>query len=238
MLVQQSAYAYFRHIAALLHDDEPARPFVRFPLPDLVNSFNKGMAIVYARRPDLFADLRRVKLSTGSHQNFNEQVDSILQVVEQTTADGAIIKPVFTDRTNAGFGGKRAAWSLKRTPTIPRVDEDGLPINYTIDSVTMDRDMATSFVVHPPVPPEIDAYVTIKCIRPPIPLSVDNIDKTLIASAVHSTAVSHYVIADMLTGNRDSAHALNQAQYHMQQFYQILQIEQQTDQQLKQSQEI
>jgi len=230
MHTQQSAYEYFRHIASMLHDDEPARPFVRFKIEDLINAYNQGMAVVYAYRPDLFTIIRRVKLSPGVHQDFNEQCDNILQVLEQVNEHGDLIKPVHTERTNAPFGGKRAAWSLKRTPTIPREGLDGAPIEYTIDSVTIQPDVNTSFNVHPPVPQGVDVYVNIKCIRPPTPIRYSAIDDTVVSSAVHSVAVSHYIMAKMLMGNRDAAGYLQESRYHFDLFKEVLQIEASSEQ--------
>ena len=53
-------FNWFRTVAFALNDDEPGRPFQRYPLADMLAAFNTAMCLVAEYRPDLFTELRIV----------------------------------------------------------------------------------------------------------------------------------------------------------------------------------
>lgn len=227
------AYDYFRHIAAILNDDEPNRPFQRYPLRELVNAYNDGMTIVYSYRPDLFTQIYRCKLNAGIRQDVSDRCDNVLQVLEQVTEQGDLIKPIFTTKSVSPVGGRRNAFSLTRDDMAVHIDYNGQRYDYLIDSVSIDPELNGMFSVYPAVPPDADVWVNIKCYIPPRRLGCEDLDDVLISSALHSTAVQHYIISKMLTGNIHSQLGYREGVRNSQMFFELLGIEMKMEQNIE-----
>lgn len=227
------AYEYFRHIAAILNDDEPYKPFQRYPLVELVNAYNDGMTIVYAYRPDLFTRIYRCKLNAGIRQDISDRCDNVLQVLEQVTENGDLIKPLFTTKSVSPVGGRRNAFSLTRDDMAVHVDENGKRREYLIDSVSIDPELNGMFSVYPAVPPDTDVWVNVKCYLPPVRLDCVDLENCLISSALHSTAVQHYIISKMLTGNIHSQLGYREGVRNSQMFFELLGIEMKMEQSIE-----
>lgn len=227
MITNILALDYFRHVASVLGDDEPNNPFRRYTLDDLVHAYNDGMALVYAHSPDKFAKLIRYKLEAGTRQDVSHICDNVLQVVEQVTATGDYIKSISTAKTRQPTGGRKMAWSMKKDRAIIHTNADGTPKQYIIASANIDPDTNTYLMIYPPVPACEEAYVVLKCVVPPERISTCDVlsGKALISSSQHSSAVQHYIIFKMLTGDRYATDAKAMADTHVQLFYNMLNID-------------
>lgn len=212
---------WFRTIAFALNDDEPGRPFQRYPLKDMVNAFNQAMCLVAKYRMDLFTELRVVQLEAGVHQDVRGCCSQVLDVLEQTDANGNII--------NSLSGARTKTTTVKRhwkKPSCLRKSGE-VPGGYLVDNATIDRNLNGRFDVDPPVPCGVAAYVKVKCVSTPCPLDVtqENQEMPGGADCVYLVAAWHYVLATMMTGDRyDNAAGSQDKQYHYRMFFDILGI--------------
>lgn len=218
------AIDYFRSIAAVLGDDEPNRPFQRYPLRDLIMAYNRGSAIVRAYRPDLFTVIKKVKLEAGSRQNARGCCDNVLNILEQVDANGNVIKELSVTKTAKPKGSNRTSW-VHKASCLNRTDMQGAGVHYVIDSASLDNSMNGLFKVIPPVPPNVEAYVNVKCVQPSCDFREDLINGELVGDDLHNTALWHYVISAMLVGDRHATGATAESQNHFTMFTKILDIQ-------------
>jgi len=215
------AMDFYRSIAAVLGDDEPGRPFQRYPLPDLIMAYNRGMSVVYKYRPDLFTHIKKVKLTAGVNQIAKGCCDNILDVLSQVDENGSELK-TFT-------GVKTRTTTVKNNWNKPSClsykDGKGEDVNFILDYVNIDEGMNSSFTVRPPVPCGVDVYVKVKCVSAPVKLGAVGSDTEMPNSDFHNTAVWHYIIASMLIGDRYATGALAEGTWQMQTFFNLLAIE-------------
>lgn len=219
-----TAFDYFRSVAAVLGDDEPNRPFQRYPLRDLIMAYNRGMQIVYKYRPDLFTVIKQVHLQVGSRQNARGCCDNVLRVLEQVDATGGVITPLETHKTEKPKAPSRSSWVHKPSCLIHK-DTAGERVGYVIEYATLDNGMNGLFSVHPPVPCDVDAWVNVKCVQPPCDMREDLVNGELEGSGLHNTALWHYIVASMLVGDRHAVGATQEAQMHFKMFFELLGIE-------------
>jgi hypothetical protein len=209
-------FDWFRTVAFALNDDEPGRPFQRYPLADMLAAFNTAMCLVAEYRPDLFTELRIVQLATGKHQDVRGCCDNVLDVIDQTDALGNIIKELASARRKPRMAVRR--WG--KASCLHADDE------YIIDYAEVDPNMNGRFTVHPPVPCGVRAYVNVKCVSKPCPVPIEGINGHIDADCGHVAAAWHYVLARMLTGDRFGNAAGGDARYHFNLFYETLGVAQ------------
>lgn len=220
------AYDWFRTIAAVLGDDEPNRPFQRYPLKDLVAAFNRGASIVHKYRPDLFTETRKVKLVAGSNQQALGCFDNVLEILAQVDKNGGIIKRLTSTKDAKKTKGLiKNTW--KKPSCIIRTDENNTEIPYEISYAIVEDGMNGHFVVEPPVPCDTDAFILAKGI---IPLPTLDLNDVLQGgqfefSEFHLTCIWHYILFSMLIGDRHATGAVTEAFNHNNMFFNYLAIE-------------
>lgn len=222
--IMATALEYFRSIAAVLGDDEPNRPFQRYSLHDMVMAYNRGLAVVYSYRPDLFTFIKKVKLEPGSRQNATGCCDNVLSILEQVDENGNVIEPLATTKSARPKAPTKSSWVHKKSCLI-HTDKDGEAISYVIDYAALDNQLNGQFSVHPPVPCGVDAWVNVKCVQPPCDFAEQNVNGQLNQSSLHNTALWHYVLSSMLSGDRHAAGATTESTHHFNIFLKLLDIE-------------
>lgn len=220
-----TALEYFRSIAASLGDDEPNRPFQRYTLHDMVMAYNRGLAVVYSYRPDLFTFIKKVKLEPGSRQNATGCCDNVLSILEQVDEDGNVIEPIGTTKSAKPKAPSKASWVHKPSCLI-HTDKNGTAISYVIDHAALDNGLNGLFSVYPPVPCDLDVWVNVKCVQPPCDFDITHINGKLNESSLHNTALWHYVMSSMLAGDRHAVGATTESTHHFNIFLKLLDIQQ------------
>lgn len=206
---------WFKTIAFALNDDEPHHEFTRYPLSKMVDALNAAMCMVYKYRPDLFTEWAVVKLQPGKYQDVRACCDVVLTVADQTTADGAVVKPL-----DGGRETQTKVRRLWRKPTC--IAAPSAPGGFTINNVSIDANMNGRFTVDPPVPRGTDAYVRVKCVSKPCALTEAGVNACFNGECDQAVAAWHFVIARMLTGDRFSQGANADMQYHYKMFFEML----------------
>lgn len=207
------AIDWFLTVAGALNDNEPNRPFQRYSLKDMMAAYNAAMCLVGRYRPDLFTELRSVKLTAGKYQDVRSCCSRVTEVLDQVDANGNILREL--------SGSKQSKTKVKRIwkkPSCLNRPADG----YVVENVALDRALQGRFIVDPPVPCDVDAYVLLKCVTDPCPLDETMQNKSLNGECVYNVAAWHYVLATMLAGDRfDNGNSKDQ-QYHYRMFFDIL----------------
>lgn len=215
-------YDWLLTVAAPLNDDRPGAPFQRYKMKDMLAAYNAAMCLVAKYRPDLFTELRPVRLQEGIYQDARGCCTTILDVQAQITADGDVIKKLDGSRDRPTVAKRR--W---KKPSCLRAGENGLP-EYLVDYATIDKNLNGRFEVEPPVPCGTEAYVLVKCVQQPCPFyEVDALmGDELDGDCLPNVAAWHYVLARMLSGDRFSNAASADGQYHYRMFFDLLGITQ------------
>ncbi len=216
-----TALDWFRTVAATLGDDEPGRPFQRYPLEDLVAAFNRAQAIISTYRPDLYTEYLDVEMQPGKYQDFRGCCANVLDVVEQVDGEGNIVKPVSGARPKTSK--TKTIWN--KPSCLPPVDAEGVEFPYVLEDASIDPNMNGRFTVEPPVPCDVKAYVRVKCVTPPCHFYATEVMGELPFSSAHATASWHYVLASMLAGDRHAAGATNEMAFHYRMFNDLIGIE-------------
>lgn len=206
---------WFKTIAFALNDDEPGHTFTRYGLDKMVAAYNDAMALIYKYRPDLFTEWELLKLTTGQYQDMRNCCDQILSVTDQVTVTGATIKPIIGD-TNTKTTVKR---NWNKPSCISYADA---PSGYVINNVSVEPSMNGRFTVDPPVPVGVDAYVRVKCVKSPCPITVAGVNAEFNTASDMVAASWHFVLARMLTGDRFAQTANRDMDFHYKMFFQIL----------------
>lgn len=209
---------WFETIAFQLNDDEPGHEFTRYPLKQMVAAFNEAMALASKHRIDLFTEAVVMKLQPGTTQDARGcGCGNVLDVLAQTDASGSNIKKL--------TGARKTTTTIKRNwrkPSCIRRPEGDE--GYVIDNADIDDNLNGRFTVDPPVPQGVEAYARVKCAMAPCPISVAGLNAKMEYQGDLIAAAWHYVLAKMLTGDRYSQSAVNQAQYHYKMFFDVLGI--------------
>lgn len=226
-------YDWLLTVAAPLNDDRPGASFQRYKITDMIAAYNAAMCLVSKYRPDLFTELRKVRLQGGIYQDVRGCCANVLDVVSQVTADGSVVKKLDGSRDRPTVAKRR--W---KKPSCLRAGENGLP-EYLVDYATIDRNLNGRFEVEPPVPCDTEAYVLVKCVSTPCPyyeldvLAGDEFD----GDCLYNVAAWHYVLARMLTGDRFSNGASADGQYHYRMFFDLLGITQRQEEKYESAEE-
>lgn len=213
---------WLRTIAFALSDDQPSRPFQRYPVKDLIAAYNDAICLIASYRPDLFTELRTVHLTAGRHQDVRGCCVNILDVIEQTDEAGNIIR----DLTGVRDTTTTVKRKWKKPSCLPRPTEDF----YLISNATIDPNLNGRFIVDPPVPCDVDAYVRVKCVEAPCELDETLIEGEFNGSCKMNSAAWHYVLARMLSGDNFEGSNQTTAQYHYRMFFDVLGIQQKAEQ--------
>lgn len=213
---------WLRNIAAALSDDEPGRPFQRYVLKDLIMSYNDAICLVASYRPDLFTEVRVVKLTAGYLQDVRGCCVNVLDVLYQTDEFGNVIKKVGSPRNKTTVA--KANWKKKSCLTDALVEQC-----YVIGSASIDSNLNGRFTVDPPVPCHCDAYVAVKCVERPCALDETQINIEFDGDCKMNVAAWHYVLARALSGDNFEASLQSVSQAHYKMFFDILNIQQQAE---------
>lgn len=209
------AFDWFRSVAFSLNDDEPGRPFQRYPLHDMIIAYNAAMCLVAKYRADLFTELRIVQLVAGKYQDVRGCCVNVLDVMDQTDASGNLIKSL--------TGARTKATTVKRNWKKPTcLSKTNPELGYLVDNATIDRNLNGRFTIDPPVPCGVDAYVMVKCVGQPCELTEAEQNTQLDSDCTFNVAAWHYVLARMLSGDRFSNAAGGDSSYHYRMFFDIL----------------
>lgn len=212
-------------VAAPLNDDRPGSPFMRYKMKDMLAAYNAAMCLVSKYRPDLFTELRVVKLEPGIYQDVRGCCTNVLDVMAQTLANGDIVKKLEGSRERPTVAKRR--W---KKPSCLRAGENGLP-SFLLDYASIDKNLSGRFEVEPAIPCGVDVWALVKCVNAPCPLTEadalagDDFD----GDCIHNVAAWHYVMARMLSGDRFSNAASTEGQYHYRTFFDLLGIVQRQD---------
>lgn len=209
---------WFDTIAFALNDDEPGHEYARYPLKRMMAAYNEAMALAAKYRIDLFTETPVMKLQPGTYQDARGcGCGIILDVIAQTDDAGGVIKKLSGARETT----TKAKRNWRKPSCINRPDG---PDGYVIDNIDIDSNTNGRFEVDPPVPCDVDAYVKVKCALMPCPVGEADGSTPMTIQGDLLAAAWHYVLAKMLTGDRYSQSAVNQAQYHYKMFFDILGI--------------
>jgi len=225
---------WFETVAFALNDNEPDHEFTRYPLKQMVAAYNSGMCLVYKYRPDLFTEWEVIKLQTGRYQDTRGCCDNILDIPEQVTEDGGTIKPI-TGVRKSSTRSARNNWKKPSclTPRVREYADEG----YIVENARIDSNMDGRFIVDPPVPPEVEAYVRVKCVRGPCPVNEADMNASFNGACDMATAVWHYVLARMLSGDRFAQGTTNTMEYHYSMFFNILGVVRQQEDRIESPEE-
>lgn len=222
-------YEWLRTVAFPLNDDEPGRPFQRYPLKDMIAAYNAAMCLVAKYRKDLFTELKTVRLAPGTYQDVRGCCGEVLDVLDQTDANGDLIRKISgarERRTTAKRIWKKA--SCLRTP-------EG--VTYFVENADIDKNMHGRFSVDPPVPCDVEVYVLVKCVTAPCTYNEADANVELVTDCIHLTAAWHYVLATMLAGDQFANAAGGGKNYHYRMFFDILGVVQRQEDRIENREE-
>lgn len=226
-------YDWLLTVATALNDDRPSAPFARYKMRDMLAAYNAAMCLVSTYRPDLFTELRVVKLEPGIYQDVRGCCANVLDVQAQVLANGDVVKKLQGSRERSTVVKRR--W---KKPSCARAGEDGLPA-FLIDYATLDKNLGGRFEVEPAVPCGVEAWVLVKCVNSPCPATEADalLGEEIDGDCVHNVAAWHYVLARMLTGDRFSNAASQDGQYHYRMFFDLLGIAQRQEEKFESPEE-
>lgn len=210
---------WLKTISFALNDNEPNHEFTRYPVEYLLAAYNAAMCIVSRFRADLFTEYEIVKLQPGRYQDARGcGCSNILEVTDQTDAQGGQVSEIKHSRKTKTTVKRN--WKKPSCLNRPQGDK-----GYKVENIDLDPNMNGRFVVEPPVPCDVEAYVRVKCVHSPCPLTADALESSFNANCDLNAAAWHFVMARMLTGDRYSQNAASEAQYHFKTFFDVLKIE-------------
>lgn len=213
----QTLHQWFESIAFALNDDEPDHAFTRYPLQRMVQAYNAGILLVYKYREDLFTEWKIVKLTPGQYQDTRGCCDKILEVAEQTDANGNTIKDIGSKNSVVSKGTEN--WNKPSCLSYPDA-----PSGYTVESVELDMEMDGRFKVTPTVPCDTEVYVRVKCVAGPCPISEADIEGTAAVNSVMLSALWFFVLAQMQAGDRYTETPFTNMRYNHGMFFKILEV--------------
>lgn len=208
---------WFENIAWVLNDEDGNFTFERYPLERMIQAYNDAMCLAAKYRSDLFTELRVVELDAGKYQDVRGCCNNVLDVMDQVDAKGNILKEL--------KGARPTRSTTKRNWKKPScLRRDHAPDGYLIDNINIDANLNGRFTVDPPVPCGVRAYVMVKCVTDPCPLTTRNENDPFDAYCDLSVAARHYVLAWLTSGDRFDNAMGQDKQYHYRMFFDILGI--------------
>jgi hypothetical protein len=216
-------------VAFPLNDAEPGREFQRYTLRDLVAAYNAAMCLVAKYRKDLFTEYKVVPLVAGKYQDARGCCGEVLDVLDQTDADGNLIRPINGARERRTTAKRN--WKKATCLRLP----DGL--DYVVENANIDRNMHGRFSVDPPVPCGVEAFVKVKCVSPPCPYTEADMNVQMQTDCIHLVAAWHYVLATMLAGDQFANAAGGNKNYHYRMFFDILGVVQRQEDRIENREE-
>lgn len=206
-------------LAFALNDDEPNHEYERYPKSQLLAAYNAAMSLVAHHRPDLFTEYEIVKLQTGRYQDARGcGCSNIFDILDQTDAQGGTIREIKSPRKTKTTVKRH--WDKPSCLNRPKGDSD-----YLVENANIDVNMNGRFTVKPPVPCGVDAYVRVKCVHKPCPLTEADANSPFNGDSELNAAAWHFVMARMLSGDRYSQNAVQESNFHYKMFFQMLDIE-------------
>lgn len=214
-------FNWLRTVAFSLNDDEPGRPFQRYTLKDMIAALNAAMTLVAQYRKDLFTELRVVRLVPGKHQDVRGCCAEVLDVLEQTDADGNTVREIKNARERKTTVKRN--WKKPSCLALP----DG--VEFAVRNADIDHNLNGRFTVDPPVPCDVDVFVLAKCVSKPCLYTEAGQNQQIDESDLKFVAAWHYVLAQMLTGDQFANAAGGNRQYHYRMFFEILGVTQRAE---------
>lgn len=211
---------WLRTIAAALNDDEPGRPFQRYQIKDMLAAYSAALCLVGRYRADLFTELRVIRLRAGKYQDARGCCSKVLDVLDQTDANGNVIHEISDAR--ASTTTTRRNW--KKPSCLALASDD-----YFISNIRIDSNLDGRFTVTPPVPCGVAAFVMVKCVQQPCDYNEAALNQEMNHDCIYNVASWHYVLATMLSGDRHDNGASKDQSYHYRMFFDILGIVQKQD---------
>lgn len=192
---------FFKSISAALNDDNPARPYERYKLEDMLEAFKHGICLIEELMPEKFTIFHIVKLRAGTLQNVSKCCKKIKGIIAQTDEKGNVIQDILSNSSDRYW---------RKSVCLPM--HDG---HYRLQSYTLDKDVDGYYYVYPPVPCGADVYLNIKCVSNFGTLEVEDLATTEVnVDCSINGGLWHYVLARMLSGNRFSNSSLEDANTH------------------------
>lgn len=212
-------YDFLRSIVAQLGDDRPGKPFMRYPMSLVLAFYNEAMCFVATNRPDLFTEIVIVKLQPGIFQDARCcDCNNVLELVAQVDAQGNILRKLDTaDATSSS--GQQSRWFRPVCRTVPA--DGGAPPPYVLSTYEIQLDMNGVFSVDPPLPPGVDAWVAVKCVKNPLAASDDGVMRgaSTPADCKFLPGIRSYVLYRLLQGDRLAVGAATEAQNELKNAY-------------------
>lgn len=221
-------YDFLRSVVAQLGDDRPNKPFMRYALKDLVTYYNEAMCFVASNRPDLFTEITVMKLEPGFYQDARCcGCGNVIELVAQVDKDGNVVRQL--DGADMGAaGGQQNRWyrPLCRATNTPGAGPVAAP-KYIITGFEVQPDMNGVFLVQPPVPPGVDAWVALKCVRNPASLSEDAVrsGSSTPPDCKFMPGIRSYVLYRALQGDRLAVGAATEAQQELKNAYSYFNVQ-------------
>jgi len=222
-------YEWLRTVAFPLNDDEPGRPFQRYPLKDMIAAYNAAMCLVSKYRKDLFTELKTVQLVPGTYQDVRGCCNEVLDVLDQTDANGDLIRKISGARSRTTTA--KRIWKKASCLSVPA------GVSYLVENADIDKNMHGRFSIDPPVPCGVDVFVLIKCVTAPCVYSEADANVQLAVDRIHLTAAWHYVLATMLAGDQFANAAGGGKNYHYRMFFDILGVVQRQEDRIENREE-
>lgn len=217
---------WFKTIAFALNDGEPDHEFTRYPLRQMVASYNAAMCLIYKYRPDLFTETEIVKLAAGRYQDTRGCCDNVLDILDQTDAEGGTIKSISGVRKTETR--RRRHWN--KPSCLKGKIEGNADGGYVLENATIDVNVNGRFIVDPPVPCDLDIYVRVKCVKGPCSITEASVGAEFNSGCDMAVAAWHYVLARMLSGDRFAQGTNTTMQFHYEMFFNVLGIVQRQEQ--------
>lgn len=195
-------------IARDLNDAEPGHEHVTWEVEALTTWFNEALGNAFTLNPTKFAEVKVIKLTTGSDQ-WPCDCAILHRVLGQTDALG------YTTRSLSQSDGDLDARWTKPSSCPPARG----PFRLTDFTFNVGED--GYFTVRPPVPPNADVYMKVLCyVRPKVFSPGDDIpDDGTVAAA------KQWVLYRALMRDDESQVSLAAAQVHIKTFFELLKIQ-------------
>lgn len=132
-----------------LNDDYPGHEFSIWSRAKLLEFFNEALCLIAAQRPDLFVDLKIVKVDTCSNYLDLCDCNVVLEVLGQCTKDGKIINRLTRRKHSANSWTGKVRLSAGFTTTLKEYE------------VLTDSNLVQVFPEN--IDPTKDIYVLVRC---------------------------------------------------------------------------
>lgn len=200
-----------------LNDAYPGHEFSIWAPDQLLGFFNEALCLIASYRPDMFTELKVIKVSPcDTYLDLCDCVQ-VLDVLGQSDARGGNIRPIPKRQKNT------TVWTgTKRKQTFTdRITEYEL-----LDSSSLVR------VFPDNLDPTKDIYVTVRCVVPPKAYSLE--DGAPDENCAFLAAARHWVLynAKMIDGEFSQS-MYTQAREHREMFLSILQLTKQGEEELR-----